>query len=317
MKSAILPLFVCIALLPAATAHAEGGGDCSSKQFPLKPEEKAFFSKFTVLRAAVPKPPKGWQYSDDSKEVLAKDYRYLPASECDISSYSIGLDVGYSRPMSQADMNKVSAAMQAKPDPAKQKKLDARMAQQQALMQKMVAAAQKQDAKTMDSLSKQNDALTAQINATQQDMNAGSSAAVASAQKDREAKVRLSINDASGDVTCYGNPQFLKVPGAVAYACENPATYSSPGEVLDNPRGRVVVVFGKGVQADVEEWTWKDTNDKEHKDHYVSIRTPLDPAVAIGVQYVVVNVEGDDLARAQSLYKQINLKPLAALIPGH
>lgn len=318
MKRVVLPLFVCIAFLFAGAAHAEGeNADCSPKQFPLKPEEKAFFSRFTVLRAAVPKPPAGWQYSDDSKEVLAKDYKYLPASECDISNYYIGLDVGYSRPMSQAEMDKVGAAMQAKPDPAKQKKLDGLIAQQQALMQKMVAAAQKQDAKTMDALGKQNDALNAQIQATQRDMNAGSSAAMASAQRDREAKVHFAINDAAGDVTCYGNPQFLKVPGAIAYACENPATYSSPGEILDNPRGRVVVVFGKGAEADVEEWTWRDSSDKEHKDHYVSIRTPLDPAVAIGVQYVIVSVEGDDLARAQSLYKQMNLKPLAALVPKH
>jgi hypothetical protein len=317
MKRSIVSVFACIAFLSAIAAHAEGGGDCSAKQYPLKPEERAFFSKFTVLRAAVPKPPKGWQYSDDGKEVLAKGYKYLPASECEISNYYIGLDVGYSRPMTQADMDKVGAAMQAKPDPAKQKKLDGLMAQQQALMQKMVAAAQKQDAKTMDGLSKQNDALTVQINALQQDMNAGSSAAMSSAQQDRQAKVRLAINDAAGDVTCYGNPQFLKVPGAVAYACENPATYSSPGDVLDSPKGRIVVVFGKGVEANVEEWTWKDASDKEHKDHYVSIKTPLDQTITIGVQYVIVDVEGDDLARAQSLYKQINLKPLGALVSKH
>lgn len=317
MKRAIASVSVCILLLFAAAAHAEGDADCSPKKFPLKPEEKAFFSKFAVLRAAVPKPPSGWQYTDDSKEILAKDYKYLPASECEISNYYIGLDVGYSRPMSQADMDKVTSAMQAKPDPSKQKKLDGLTAQQQALMQKMVAAAQKGDTKSMDALNKQNDALTAQINALQRDMNSGSSNAMASAQKDRQAKVRFAINDAAGDVTCYGNPQFLKVPGAVAYACENPATYSSPGETLDSPKGRVVVVFGKGAEADVEEWVWKDADDKEHKDHYVSIRTPLDPAIAIGVQYVIVNVEGEDLARAQSLYKQINLKPIGALVPNH
>jgi hypothetical protein len=140
---------------------------------------------------------------------------------------------------------------------------------------------------------------------------------VGAAQKDREAKLRLAINDAAGDVTCYGNPTFLKVPGAVAYACENPATYSSPGEILDNPKGRVVVVFGKGAEADVEEWVWKDASDKEHKDHFVSIRMPLDQTIAIGVQYVLVNVEGDDLARAQSLYTRMNLKPLAALVSKH
>jgi hypothetical protein len=32
------------------------------------------------------------------------------------------------------------------------------------------------------------------------------------------------------------------------------------------------------------------------------------------VQYVSVDVEGDDLARAQSLFRQMNLAPLAALI---
>ncbi len=314
MKRAIASVFVSITLLSAAAAHAEGDADCSPKKFPLKPEEKTFFSHFTVLRAAVPKPPAGWQYTDDSKEALAKNYKYLPASECEINNYYISLDVGYSRPMSQADMDKVTSAMQAKPDPAKQKKLDGLMAQQQALMQKLMAAAQKQDSKAMESLGKQNDALTAQINAMQQDMNAGSQGAMDAAQRDRKAKVRFAINDAADDVSCFGNPQFLKIPGAVAYSCENPATYSSPGETSDAPKGHIVVVFGKGIQADVEEWVWKDAGDKEHKDHSVSIKTPLDPAVVIGVQFVTVDIEGDDLARAQSLYKQMNLAPLAALV---
>lgn len=314
MKYLFIPVFIVCNFLAASSSFAEGeSADCIPQKMPLNAQEKAFFSKFTVLRAAVPKPPAGWQYSDDSRDVLASGYKYMPASECEVSSYYIGLNVGYERPMTQADTQKMEQAAQAQPDPAKQKKLEQLLAQQQALMQKSMAAAQKQDYKAVDALGKQGDALNAQISQVQQEMNAPGQAAMDAIQRDRSAKVSLAVNDAAGDVTCYGSPKPLTVPGAVAYACEAPATYSSPGEQLDPAKGRIVVVFGKGAVVQSYDWSRQDNQGHEHKDSYVDIKMPMDPTIAIGVQYVTVNIEGDDLARAQSLYKQMNLAPLAAL----
>ena len=289
--------------------------DCDQPQVPLTAKEQAYYdAKFPVLRAAIPKPPAGWQYSDESKDKLAPEYRdYMPEYNCGPSNYYLGLGIDYERPISQAEMDQEVAAMQAKPDPAKQKNVDALMAQQQALMQKMMAAAQKQDYKAMDALGKQNDALGKQLQAAQADANGGSHSTIEAIQRDRKANVSISINDASGSASCFGNPKALQVPGAIAYECQNPTDYSSPGEVLDPARGRIVVVFGP-AQVKQYDWTRKDAQDKETPDRYVDITFKLDDSHTPVVQNLVVNIEGDDLARAESLYKQMNLKPLAALI---
>ena len=306
-------IFILFALLCFAASAARA--DCDQQQVPLTAKEKAYYSsKFPVLHAAIPKPPAGWQYDDDSTQKLAPDYQdYMPKYNCGPSNYYIGLDIGYERPMTQADSDKEMAAMQAPPDPAKQKKVDALIAQEQALMQKIADAAQKQDTKGMDALGKQNDALTRQLQAAQQDLNAGSRATMDAVQRDRKATVRIAINDGAGDVSCYGNPKPIQVPGATAYSCENPATYSSPGEQLDAPAAHIVVVFGKAT-VDPEDWDRQDATGKIVKDHSVDIKTPLVRPVVIGVQFVIVDVKGDDLARAQSLYKQMNLGPLSALV---
>ncbi|HEU5398305.1 MAG TPA: hypothetical protein VFV77_03425, partial [Gammaproteobacteria bacterium] len=294
-------------------AHA----DCDQPRTPLTAKEKVYYAaKFPVLRAAVPKPPAGWQYTDESRSELAPDYTdYMPSYNCGPSQYYLSLGIDYERPMTQADADKMTAAMQAKPDPAKQKNVDALMAEQQALMQKMMAAAQKQDYKAMDALGKQNDALGKQLQAAQADMNAGSAAAMDALQRDRKANVNIMINSAAGDVTCYGSPKPLQVPGGVGYACEAPTTYSSPGEVLDPARGSIVVVFG---QTEVKQypWSWRDARDKETQDRYVQIKFHLDGSHRMVVQNLEVSIESDNLARAESLFKQMNFKPLAALM-GH
>jgi hypothetical protein len=314
MKRMIALILLSFAALIAANlAHAEGCEE--GPQHAPNAKEKAYYSsEFKALRNALPKPPAGWQYSDADKDKLDPAYTDVPDYLCGTDqSYYIGLDMDYERPMTEADSQKEMQAMQAKPDPAKQKKLDGLMAQQQALMQKSLAAAQKQDYKAMDVIGKQSDALNAQITQVQLDMNAGERAALDAVQRDRTAKVRIAVNDA-GDASCYGSPKAIPVPGAIAYQCENPATYSSPGNQLDAPKGRVVVVFGKGAQAESGDWERKDEKDQEHKDSYVSIKYTVQQGSTPAVQFVTVDVEGDDLARAMSLYKQMDLAPLAALI---
>ena len=294
----------------SSAVHAEG---CDSTPQPLNDQEKAFYSDFTTLRAAIPQPPAGWQVNENSEDKLAQDYEYMPDSRCPGENYYIGLGIDYERPISQAEMDQELAAMQAKPDPAKQKKLDALMAQQQAMMQKMMEAAQKQDYKAMDALGKQNDALTKQMQAAQQDASSGSRSTIDAIQRDRKANVDISINGAAGSVTCYGSPKALQVPGAIAYECQAPATFSSPGEQLDPAKGHIVVVYGP---AEVHQYDWsrKDAQDKDVQDSYVDIKTSADAGRYPQPTVLVVDVSGDDLARAESLYKQINLKPLAALI---
>jgi hypothetical protein len=295
----------------AVGAFAEG---CEGQQRAPTVKEKAFYTgNFKTLRAALPKPPAGWQYSDADKQKLDPAYTDVPDYICsDYVSYYIGLDMDYTRPMSDADSQKEMQAMQAKPDPAQRKKLDGLLAQQQALMQKSLAAAQKQDYNTMQALGKQGDALNAQITQTQLDMNAGQKAALDAVQRDRTAKVRIAINDAGG-ANCYGNPKPIQVKGAIAYECENPATYSSPGNQLDAPRGRILVIYGAATVRNDDDWERKDDKGQQHKDSAVIIDTQVDQKSMV-VQSVIVNIEGDDLARAQSLYKQMNLAPLAALL---
>lgn len=310
MKRIVLLVFISFTVLFAGSAFAEGCED--GVQAQPNAQEKAFFSKFTILRAALPKPPAGWQYEDTSKEKLAPDYDYIPEYLCGHSGYYIGLDMDYTRPMSEADSQKEMQAMQAKPDPANQKKLDDLLAQQQTLMQKSIAAAQKQDYNTMQALGKQSDALNAQITQIQQDMNAGQKAVLDAVQRDRTAKVRIAINDAGG-ASCYGSPKPMQVAGAIAYQCENPATYSSPGDQLDPPKGRILVVYGDAKVRNDDDWERKDDKGQAHKDSAVTVETQVDPK-SMAVQSVIIDVEGDDLARAQSLFKQMNLAPLDALI---
>lgn len=294
----------------AAAAHAEG---CDSTPRSLTAQEKAFYSKFTVLRAALPKPPAGWQYKDDTQEQLAPDYQYVPNEYCPDTGYYVGINAGYTRPMTQADSDKEMAAMQAKPDPAMQKKLDALMARQQALIEKVGEAAQKQDFKAMDALGKQNDALSKEIQAAQADASAGSRAAIDAVQADREAAVNISINSAVG-VDCYGSPKAIQVVGATAYECEHPATFSSPGEQLDPPEGRIVVVFGPAKLRQDDNWSRTDAQGHEVQDRGVSLDTPGEVHGSTTVGLVIVDIHGDNLARAQSLFKQMNLKSLAALM---
>ena len=311
-RLALSMMFVCAGLF-AASAFAEGCEE--GQQHPPSAKEKAYYaSNFKVLRAALPKPPAGWQYNDADKKKLDPGYTDVPEWLCGTTqNYYIGLDMGYERPTTEADQAKLDAAMQAKPDPAKQKELESLMAQQQALVQKSVAAAQKQDYKTMDALGKQSDALNAKLSKVQDEMNARQNAAMTELQWDREAKVRIAINDA-GDLTCYGSPKPVQVAGAVAYQCGSPATFSSPGNQLDPAKGHVVVVFGKGVQAQTDSWDRQDDKGQEHKDSYVILKYTSQSGTTPAVQYVSVDVEGDDLARAQSLFKQMNLAPLAALV---
>ncbi|HLW74814.1 MAG TPA: hypothetical protein VKT74_07080 [Gammaproteobacteria bacterium] len=307
----VLALMAMLASLIVTSAHA----DCDQPITQLTAKEKAYYSSnFPVLLAAIPKTPAGWQYNDRSKQKLAPGYKdYMPAEDCGPSIYYIGLGIDYERPMTQADSDKETQAMQAKPDPAKQKKLDDLMAQQQALMQKAMAAAQNQDYKTVDALGKQGDALNKQITAAQQDLNAGRQATIDAVQWDRKATVHISINDNAGDATCYGSPKALQVPGAIAYQCGAPANYSSPGEMLDSAEGHIVVVFGN-AQVKQYDWTRKDANDKTIKDSYVQIKFNTNGDKSMAVHNLVVEVSGDDLGRAQSLYKQMNLAPLASLI---
>lgn len=311
VRQSLLVLVSIAGVLSTTVARA----DCDQPRTPLTAKEQAYYAaKFPVLRAAIPQPPAGWQYSDGSKDKLAPEYRdYMPEYNCGPSNYYLSLGIDYERPMSQEDSDKEMAAMQAPPDPAKQKKVDDLMAQEQALMQKVGEAAQKQDYKAMEALGKQNDALGKQMQAAQADMNAGSHATIEAIQRDRKANLSISINGAAGSATCYGSPKALQVPGAAAYACEAPATYSSPGEQLDPARGRIVVVFG---QTEVKQYGWsrKDAQDKETQDRYVDIGFKLDDSHVPVVQNLVVNIEADDLARAESIYRQMNLKPLAALI---
>lgn len=306
MRRCLVLVLLCLA---SFTAHSE---DCTAAKYPLSSQERAFFATFVKLRAALPKPPAGWRYDEESQSKLAADYPYLPASECDISTYNMGIAAGYERPMSQAELQAEVQASRGPPDPAHKQKLDGLMAQQQALMQKISAAAEKQDFKSMDALGKQNDAISKQIDVTQKEMNAGNQAKVAALQRDRSAKASFGLNDQS-DFTCYGSPEPLSVPGAAyAYECSAPATFDSDGNQVDPARGQVVVVFGK---YKLEQFGWDriDADGKTVHDKYIDIKPDWDDTLTLDIQNVTAVFEGEDAARAESLYQAADIKSLAAL----
>jgi len=297
--------------LASTLARAEGCEE--GDQRPLTAAEKTFFAKFTVLRSAVPKAPAGWQLNDDSQAKMAADFDYLPDYQCGAGNFYIGLGLTYQRPISQADSDREMAAMRAGPDPAKQKKVDALMAEQQAMMQKMMDAAQKQDYKAMEALGKQNDAIGKQLAAAQKDASSQSRATMDAVQADREAKADIAINN-QGDVVCYGSPKVLKVAGAAAaYSCVAPAAFDSEGNQVDPARAEVMVVFGKYA---VQSYDWERTTSdgKTVKDSYVQMKPEWDDKAGTKIQNITVDLEGDNQVRAEGLYKDTNLASLQKLI---
>ncbi|HEY3644393.1 MAG TPA: hypothetical protein VGM16_03570 [Gammaproteobacteria bacterium] len=306
-RSAFLSIFA-LACLMASAAYAEGCPEGDA--VPLSKAEKAYYGKFTQLRAALPKPEAGWQYDKDTQEKMAPDYKdYLPAYTCFMNGYYLDVTAEYTRPMSAADAAKEQQVMQSKPDPAKQKKLDEIMAQEQALMPQLMAAAQKGDTKAMDALNKQSDALNKQMTQAQIDASSGSQDAMAAIEADRHATVSIGLNNPDS-LDCYGGPKPVQVSGGTAYSCEHPITYSSPGNPLDKPEGRIVLIFGKSTLDRDDDWERQDINGKRTQDTAVIIRPQLDQPVSLGVHNLTVVVTADNLARAQSLFKQLNLAAL-------
>ncbi len=309
MRSRALFLtLLALTCLMASTVRADGCPE--GEAIPLTAPQKAYYGKFLQLRAAVPKPEAGWQFAKDSQEVMAPDYKdYMPTYTCFMNNYYIDIEANYTRPMSDADMAKEQQVMQSKPDPAKDKKLNDLMAQEQAQMPQIMAAAQKGDTKTMDALSKQSDAINKQITQAQIDANSGKQGAMDSVEADRTASVSLGLNNPDS-LDCYGVPKPMQISGGTAFSCEHPITYSSPGNPLDKPQGRIVLIFGKANVDKDDDWDRQDINGKHTKDTAVIIRPQLDQPVTLAVHNLTVVVTADNLARAQSLFKQLNLAAL-------
>ncbi|HEY4127717.1 MAG TPA: hypothetical protein VGN70_06690 [Gammaproteobacteria bacterium] len=307
-RRSVLTSLLALACLMTSVAYAEGCPE--GEAIGLTAPQKAFYEKFQQLRAALPKPETGWQYNQDTLEKMAPDYKdYMPTYTCFVNNYYLDASAGYTRPMSEADSAKEQQVIQGKPDPAKQKKLDDVMAQEQALMPQLLAAAQKGDTKTMDALGKQSDALNKQMTQAQIDANSGQQNAMAAIEADRNSTVSIGLNN-SDSLDCYGNPKPVQVSGATAYSCEHPITYSSPGNPLDKPEGRVVLIYGKATVDRDDDWDRQDINGKHTKDTAVIIRPQLDQPVSLGVHNLTIVISADNLARAQSLFKRLNLVAL-------
>jgi hypothetical protein len=306
-QSIFLSLLALTCLL-ASIAHAEGCPE--GEAIPLTAPQKAFYGKFLQLRATVPKPEAGWQFAKNTEEMMAPDYKdYMPTYTCFMNNYYIDIEANYTRPLSDADMAKEQQVVQSKPDPAKQKKLNDLMAQEQALMPQIMAAAQKGDTKTMDTLSKQSDAINKQITQAQIDANSGRQGAMGAIDADRTASVSIGLNNPDS-LDCYGAPKPVQVSGGTAFSCEHPITYSSPGNPLDKPQGRIVLIFGKSTVDKDDDWDRQDINGKHTQDTAVIIRPQLDQPVSLAVHNLTVVVTADNLARAQSIFKQLDLVAL-------
>lgn len=310
----LLMTLLALTCLMVSTAYAEGAGCEEGDAIPLTAPQKTFYGKFLQLRAALPKPETGWKYSKNTQEVMAPNYKdYVPAFTCNISNYYLHADASYDRPMSDADTNQEMQAMQGKPDPAKQKKLNDLMAQEQALIPKVMAAAQKNDTAAVDALNKQADALNKQLTLAQVDAQSGQQSAMASIEADRHATVTISLNNSSS-LDCYGSPKPVQVSGAVAYSCEHPITYSSPGNPLDKPEGKIVLIFGKSTLDKDDDWERQDATGNHTRDTAMIIRPQLDSPVTMAVHNLTIEVSADNLARAQSIFKLLNLAALQKMV---
>jgi len=296
-------------LLQLALADGEG----CAKYRPLNSDEKAWFGQFTILRSAVPTAPAGWELSDSSREYMAPGYGGIPEKVCSASpNYNLGINIYYQKKHNAADDATINRVAQMKPDPAKKAQIDRLIAQQTELAGRLGAAAVKQDLAEVDKLNAQLEPLNEQIKRSMDEMYAPQTQAIAVLEQDRNANVRITTNSTGSN--CFGHPEVVDVPGAVAWRCAHENNYHvGSTDILDHARARMIVVFGQ-VDVRLDPWARRNREGQETADQSVTLNAMVDNKRPNKVQNLVVEIESDNPQRVATLYKGMKLDGLRTLL---
>jgi len=305
-------IFSAVSLYPLFWHPALADGEGCRKLRPPTAEEKAYFSKFSVLRSSLPAAPSGWSLGDANRGQMAPEFDGVPKELCsDSPNYSLGVSVYFQKEHNAADDALLRQAVQTKPDPAKKTQLDELLARQAKIAEQLGAAAVKQDMATVDKLNAQLEPLNAQITRTMDELYAPQTQLVAKLDHDRKASIRIAANTTGS--SCYGKPEALRIPGAVAWRCTHEDSYSAGStSILDPARASLIIGFGR-FEVKKEHWIRRTREDKEIQDSSVILTTSLDPKRVMQVQNLIVEIDSDNPQRVASLYEGMKLDGLRKL----
>ena len=309
MKKVNLLLSACLLSVTFCSADVSADEACTYR--PLNTNEKAFYSHFGVLQAAVPPAPDGWALSNGEK--LKPQYTAMPAKVCIEESHpDLSLDVYYERkPDAEKEDAILRRAMNAAPDKAQLDKIKPLQAKQMELAQQAAEAAGRGDLDTVDKLNAEMDGLAGQIKKMTDAMYAPQSRISAELERDRSASINIAVNSTGGD--CNGNPQPINISGALAYRCAYDDGYTSSGEVLDHASARILIVLGQAFTK-IQNWPRLDRDQNEFTDHMLSIGVAYDSDHPFLIQNVVIRIDSDNPERVDSLYRGLRLEGLKDLL---
>jgi len=300
-------LFLCV-MLP--TRLWADGGDCTYR--PLTAEEKTFYGRFAVLRAALPRPAAGWRFHDSSETLLAPGYTGIPEKTCqeDLEP-SLSEGFYYERIPSEADQVILDRAVEQAPDPAKLAEIETINQHIATLTEQVMAAVGQGDMATVDRLNEEMDGLSQRMQKIYEQLYAPQVAAMAELNRDREAKVTITVNGQHAD--CNGQPRAETIEGGLLYRCAYDNGYSSSGDILDPASARIVMVLGTATVR-TQEWPRLDSAQREFTDQMLSITVGYDHKRPLVVQNILVVIDSDNAERVEQLYKGMATGKLAALV---
>lgn len=306
-------LYLFVLILITATIYIDevsaDGGNCTYR--PPNKNEKAFFSQFAALRTAVPPAPDGWELREDEK--LDPKYTGIPEQVCnDDNEHALILDLFYER---KPDREKEDATLQraqnAASDKAELAKIEPLQAKQLELAKQATAAAEKGDFAMVDKLNAEIDVLVQQIQKIYDDLHALQSEITAELERDRTASIKITVNGAGGD--CYGNPQPIIIPNAVAYRCAYDDGYTSSGNILDHASARILIMLGQATMK-TQDWPRLLRNQHEFTDHSIMLEATYDRAQPLVVHNVVILIDSDNPEMVDNLFRGMRLDGLKKLV---
>lgn len=198
----LLALLLLSGFLLVKDLFADGGG-CTYR-IPDE-SEKAFFSNFATLRAAIPPAPDGWALRDD--KVMDPGFTGIPEQICaERKEHELAIDVVYERkPDRDKEGEIMRRAQNAAPDPSGMAKIEELQAKQMKLAEQAMEAGSRGDMAAVDKLNAEIDALVQQIQKMFDAMYVPQAAITAGLERDWEASISIVANGKGGD--CLGNPQ--------------------------------------------------------------------------------------------------------------
>lgn len=300
-------VFLAFATLFVADVFA----DMACTYRPPNASEKAFYSHFSALQAAMPSAPDGWELRNSEK--LNPQYSVIPKQVCIEESHpDLSLILYYERKVDSKKENEaLRRAQNAMPDKAVLDKLKPLQAKQMELAQQAAAAAGRGEYDKAEKLRVEMDALAEQIKKKMDAMYAPQAQITAELQRDRSASIKIMVNGTNDD--CNGNPQPINISGAVAYRCAYDDGYTSSGEVLDHAAARILIVLGQAFDKK-QDWPRLGRNQRAFTDQMLAIGVTYDRDRPLVIQNVIIRIDGDNPERVDGLYRGLRLDGLKKLV---